>query len=318
MIPGNPSLNACLRSRWFLVGWWWTVIVGFPCFASEVAQADSSKRISVLIVDGYSNHDWERTTRLLKELLDEAKIFDVHVSTAPPSAEAPGWDTWRPEFNRYDVVIQTCNDIRGGPSWPRTVQLALENYVQGGGGLYVFHGANNAFLDWPEYDRMIGLGWRPKERGWALAIHADGSLQRFSPGEGRRTSHAPRQPQTVVRMNGHPIHSGFPLRWRTPDLEIYQYVRGAAENLQIISYAYDAPTQMNWPIEWVVQYGKGRTYGATFGHIGKQDPKDDALRCVGVQTVVIRALQWLAHRKVDWPLPQDFPSETTLRTRPGQ
>jgi hypothetical protein len=43
---------------------------------------------------------------------------------------SPGWEQWRPNFSDYDVVIQTCNDIGGGPSWPREVQIAFENHVR--------------------------------------------------------------------------------------------------------------------------------------------------------------------------------------------
>jgi hypothetical protein len=32
------------------------------------------------------------------------------------------------------------------------------------------------------------------------------------------------------------------------------------------------------------------------------------MRCAGVQTILVRALQWLAGREVTWPVPSDFPS----------
>ena len=31
-------------------------------------------------------------------------------------------------------------------------------YVEGGGGVVAMHAANNAFTEWPEYNRMTGLG----------------------------------------------------------------------------------------------------------------------------------------------------------------
>ena len=40
-----------------------------------------------------------------------------------------------------------------------------EEQIREGGGLVVFHAANNAFLNWPEYNDMIGLGWREKTFG---------------------------------------------------------------------------------------------------------------------------------------------------------
>src|SRR5512138_2862896 len=97
------------------------------------------KPIRVLIVDGFSNHDWRLTTHYIRTILDRAGHFTVDVSTAPPTAASPGWDQWNPRFEDYDVVIQNCNDIDGGPSWPESVRTGLEHFVKGGGGLYVWH-----------------------------------------------------------------------------------------------------------------------------------------------------------------------------------
>ena len=118
--------------------------------------------IRVLIVDGYSNHDWRLTTALIRGILEPAGVFKVDVSTAPAARDAPGWDTWRPKFSDYDVVIQTCNDLGGGPTWPRGVRDDFEAFVRNGGGVYVWHAGNNAFPDWPAYNEMIGLGWRKR------------------------------------------------------------------------------------------------------------------------------------------------------------
>ena len=93
---------------------------------SLLSQLAMSAPIRVLIVDGYSNHDWQLTTALIRGIIEPSKLFEVAVSTAPPTKDAPGWDAWRPKFAEYDVVIQTCNDLNGGPSWPRDVQAAFD------------------------------------------------------------------------------------------------------------------------------------------------------------------------------------------------
>src|SRR5512145_2584240 len=158
MKPRFPSLACCLLP------------VVMPA-ALAITGHTAEPRIRVLIVDGYSNHDWQLTTRLIRGILEPTGLFDVAVSTAPPTKDAPGWDAWRPRFADYDVVIQTYNDLGGGPSWPRPVQEALEAFVRGGGGgVYVWHAGNNAFADWPAYNEMIGLGWRKKDLGSALAV----------------------------------------------------------------------------------------------------------------------------------------------------
>jgi hypothetical protein len=270
--------------------------------------ATGARAIRVLIVDGYSNHDWRLTTALIRGMLEPTGLFAVSVTTAPPTADAPGWAEWRPDFAAYDVIVQTCNDLGGGPRWPRAVEESFERYVRDGGGLYVWHAGNNAFAGWPAYNAMIGLGWRKKDFGWAVAVEPDGSLTRIPPGEGGDTGHGARVDTVVKRRGEHPIHAGLPREWLTPDIEVYYHARGPAENLEVLSYGLDPRTQRMWPLEWTVAYGKGRVYTSTFGHVWKGDTQPARMRCAGVQTVVVRALQWLAARPVDFPVPPDFPT----------
>jgi hypothetical protein len=279
----------------------------FVTFALLAVRAPSAP-IRVLIVDGFSNHDWKLTTALIRGIIEPTGLFVVDVSTSPPTADAPGWDSWRPNFQAYDVVIQNCNDIKGGQQWPRDVQIAFEQYVANGGGVYVWHSANNAFPAWPAYNEMIGLGWRKKDAGWAIAVGDKEQLIRIPAGEGENTSHGARHDTVIHRMGEHPIHAGLPREWLTPDIEVYQYARGPAKNLKVLSYGFDPRTKMNWPLEWVVQYGKGRVYTSTFGHVWTGDTQPVRMRCAGVQTIVVRALQWLARRDVTWPVPKDFPT----------
>jgi len=271
--------------------------------------------VRVLIVDGYSNHDWKLTTELIRGILEPTGLFSVTVSTAPAIKDAPGWDTWRPRFADYDVVIQTCNDLNGGPPWPREVQADFEKFVRAGGGVYVWHAGNNAFANWPAYNEMIGLGWRKKDFGVALSIGANEQIEVIPAGEGRDTGHGNRLDTVVHRLGDHPIHAGLPRAWLTPDIEVYYFARGPARNLTVLSYGFDPVTKLNWPLEWTVTYGQGRVYTSTFGHVWKGDTQPARMRCAGVQTIVVRALQWLARREVTFPVPADFPTADKISVR---
>ncbi len=118
------------------------------------------------------------------------------------------------------------------------------------------------------------------------------------------------------RLADDPIHHGMPNAWKTPTLEIYYYVRGPAQDIRVLSYGYDKHTMMNWPLEWTVRYGRGRIYSSTFGHVWRGDVQPVSLRCAGVQTVLLRTLQWLAKRPVTVPVPADFPTERATSIRP--
>lgn len=285
---------------------------GLLPFAMHAAAA---KPIRVLILDGYSNHDWKLTTALIRGILEPTGLFAVTVATAPATSTDPGWKKWRPQFSDYDVVIQTCNDLNGGPAWPEEVQRAFEQFVRSGGGVYVWHSGNNAFASWPAYNEMIGLGWRKKDFGEAIEVDAHEKLIRIPANEGRDTGHGARVDTVVRRLGDHPIHAGLPRQWKTPDIEIYYYARGPARNLEVLSYGFDPVTQMNWPLEWTVSYGEGRVYTSTFGHVWRGDTQPDRMRCAGLQTVVVRALQWLARREVTTAVPTDFPTADKVSIR---
>ena len=101
-----------------------------------------------------------------------------------------------------------------------------------------------------------------------------------------------------------------------PDIEVYTHARGPAEELTVLSYGRHIASDTYWPLEWVVDHGQGRIYSSSFGHIWKTDNGlPDRVRCVGFQTSLIRATEWLATGAVSYPVPDDFPSEDAVRLR---
>ena len=279
-----------------------------PCSYSEKSSVAGEEPIKLLIVDGFSNHDWQHTTRCLLAILGKTEIFDLSVSTFPVGGAPEEIAAWDPRFSDYDVVIQTCNDLRGGPQWPRSVEETLEAFVRKGGGLYVYHAGNNAFPHWKVYNQLIGLGWRDKDFGWALRVDENENVIRIPAGEGQDTGHGQRYDATLIRMGDHPIHEGFPRQWIAADIEVYRYARGPAENLTVLSYSKDRDVNLFFPIEWVVDYGKGKVYNSTLGHVWKNQNEPEGIRCAGFQTLIPRVLQWLAGREVDTSIPDDFPA----------
>ncbi|MDR3712728.1 MAG: ThuA domain-containing protein [Puia sp.] len=331
----------------------------YPGFQPSFRPGPGHRRphppIKVLIVDGFSNHNWQRTTRMIREILERSGLFRVDVSTAPPTPAGIGdrradsaWAAWRPRFSDYDVVIQNTNNIQDTLlRWPRPVEAALEKYVRGGGGLYILHSANNAFPHWKEYDRMIGLGWRSRETGYALEIDdgtaedgtaKDGTVKngidsgegsvatgngrrarpgilRIPPGKGEGTNHGDRTDATIRILHRHPLNQGFPDEWKTANMEIYRYARGPAKRLEVLSYAYDSASRINWPVEWIVKYGRGHVYNSSMGHLWKDQTFPISYKSVDFQTIVVRVTEWLGKGKVTAPVPVDFPTRASISTR---
>ncbi|WP_158858471.1 ThuA domain-containing protein [Lunatibacter salilacus] len=293
------------------------ILLFFFLFSTKI-QAQKNESISVLIVDGFSNHDWKQTTAVTKWILEESDLFKVDISTVP--ADSAARMAWLPSFDNYDVIIQNTNNIQNKKiKWPLEAEKALEGYVKNGGGLYILHSANNAFSHWKEYDEMIGLGWRSQDVGTSLEIDTSGNILRYGPGEGKGTGHGERFNALVQILNRHPINEGYPEAWQTVNTEVYYFPRGDAKKLEVLSYAYDSTsTQKMWPVEWVVEYGKGKVYNSSLGHLWEGETYPPAYQCAGYQTTVVRVAEWLATGRVTFPVPSDFPTASTPSLRANE
>jgi type 1 glutamine amidotransferase len=195
------------------------------------------------------------------------------------------------------------------------VEKALEDYVSDGGGLVIYHSANNAFANWPAYNEMIGLGWRDKDFGPGLIVGPDEKVIIIPKGEGRGPGHGPEHDFQVTVLNPeHPITKGLPKKWMHPHEQLTHGQHGPAKNMTVLSCAHSKDTGDNEVMDWVIPYGKGRVYVTMLGHLWKDKP-DTAMRCIGFQTMLIRGCQWAATGNVSYPLPEDFPTATQMRLR---
>lgn len=294
------------------------IAFGLCLYMSGSLSAQIRPTHKALIVDGFSNHDWKQTTEVIKWILEGSGKFKVEVSTIP--SDSIERQKWNPDFEPYAVVIQNTNNIQNLKlNWPEAAKKSLEAYVKKGGGLYILHSANNAFPDWKEYDKMIGLGWRSADSGIALEVNDQKQLIKHPKGEGKGTSHGDRFDALIQILNPHPINEGYPASWKTVNTEVYSYPRGTAENLTVLSYAFDSTdTKKTWPVEWIIKYGKGDVYNSSMGHLWRGETYPPAYRCAGFQTTVIRAAEWLASGKVTYPVPDDFPTNENASLRPEQ
>ncbi|WP_373650492.1 ThuA domain-containing protein [Schlesneria sp. DSM 10557] len=271
-----------------------------------VTPLNADDKVRALIVDGQNNHDWRTTTPLLQACLEATGRFQVDVATAPPQGKpAAEWDAFRPQFDQYQVVISNYN----GQSWPQPVQKSLEEFVAKGGGLVIVHAANNAFSDWPEYNKMIGLGWRGAEFGSRVTVGKDGKTLILPKGEGPGAGHGSQHDYTIVtRDRQHPVMLGIPAEWMHVKDELYHGQRGPAANMHILATAFSAGstngTEEHEPLIWWIPYGKGKVFTTLLGH------GDYSMKCVGFQTTFGRGAEWVATGKVTIPVPKNFPTAT--------
>ena len=183
----------------------------------------------------------------------------------------------------------------------------MEQYVGNGGGLVIVHAANNAFPDWAEFNKMIGLGWRGANFGDRVTFSADGKVVRTAKNEGPGAGHGRQHEFSVMtRDREHPVMKGLPAEWMHTADELYHGQRGPALDMQIISTAFSdkktGGTDAHEPMIWWIPYGKGKVFTTVMGHA------ELSMQCVGFQTVVDRGCEWVATGKVTSLVPSNFPN----------
>ena len=322
---------------------------------SIFSQSNDSK-MKALIIDGENNHGaWPKTTMMIRDYLLETGLFSVDIERKAytwqgphndasigkekrmklideyplPSGkkttmvEEPNMDpNFRPDFSKYDVVISHLG--WKATSWPEDVQKNLENFVSQGGGLVAVHAANNSFGDWEAYNQMIGIG------GWGGRSTASGPYVYFDdqgkmvkdPSEGPCGSHgAQREFLITLRDISHPITKGMPSEWMHAKDELYDRLRGPAENVKVLATAYsdvegnsppwndDKGTGRHEPMMLTIDYGKGRVFHQVIGHT------DYSMECVGFIVTLQRGVEWAATGKVTQPIPDDFPTKDRVSSR---
>ena len=212
----------------------------------------------------------------------------------------------------------TMSSSRTTPAtdWPKETQEALVNYMNNGGGLVIFHAADNAFPKWSEWNEMIAIG------GWGGRNEKSGPMVRYrdgkvvldnSPGVGG--SHGPQHEyQVMARDRFHPIMAGLPDKWMHANDELYSTLRGPAKNMTILATAYADPAQKgtgeNEPALFTVRYGKGRIFHTVLGHAAQQ------MRSVGFIVTYQRGTEWAATGRVTQvDVPEDMSTADKVSLR---
>ena len=314
------------------------LIMALAALAGRSGADDPPKKLCALIIDGQSqgDHDGDSTTRELRAALEKSGRFKVEVVSIPPlpaplPKEPPRgapqemvnlygklktsrerlvtmhrkiMEGFRPDLDQIDVLI----DNYDGDPWPETFRRSVVEHARDGKvGLVVVHAANHSFADWPEFNRMIGLGCRSDPKaGPALKVADDGKITMVPAGQGKGATEDLKRPTTIaVRDPEHPITRGMPARWRHAPDEVFHTLRGPAEGLHLLaSYRAEGASGDHEPAAWTVDYGRGRVFVTPLGHDA------EGQRCPGFASLFCRGAEWAATGRVTLDLPEDFPKAT--------
>ena len=185
-----------------------------------------------------------------------------------------------------------------------------------GGGVVVYHAADNAFPDWPEYNEIIGLGgWGRRNEKSGPYVHVVNGQVVYDDSPGRGGSHGSQHEFLVQAINPeHPILRGLPEKWLQAKDELYSELRGPAKNLEVLAFAHADTsyrgTGRNEPVLMTITYGKGRVFHTVLGHAGTDSRDYPAMESAGFIVTLQRGAEWAATGKVTRKVPAAFPTET--------
>jgi len=286
----------------------WTSACEQPIYG--FSSAGTREKIKVLLLSGQNNHDWQRTTPLMEQILLESGRFEVTVSYSPAAgADRGAWANWQPAFDQYDCILSDYN----GEMWPEAVRERFLKYMDEGGRLVIQHAANNPFNGWQEYEAMTGLLWRGANEGTRVYIDGAGEVVRQPPGEGVGAGHGGLHDWPVTaRQPDHPIFRDLPTTWLQAHDELYHGQRGPAENMEILASAYSSVesggTGQHELMVWWIPFGRGKAISVMPGHLWPGQADTRAFRSVGFRTLLQRATEWVASEQVSIPVPDNFPT----------
>ena len=300
--------------------------------------ASAAEKLKALIVDGQNNHAvWPKSTIMMKQYLEDTGLFEVDIERTRFISNYEREESWleyagtgkwegtkkpkpdprfNPDFSDYDLVVS--NFGYGAAAWPERTKRNLEKYMANGGGLSIVHAADNSWGDWPEFNKMIGLGgWggRTKEHGPYIYYNAEGEIVHDHDSDGKCGKHGPQSEFLItMRVKDHPITKGLPDFWLHSKDECYSMLRGPGENMTILATAADTGALKragrNEPMLMTIDYGKGRVFHTTLGH------DTEAFEGVGFITTFSRGSEWAASGQVTQEIPKDFPGKDEAEGRP--
>jgi type 1 glutamine amidotransferase len=268
-----------------------------------------------LIITGQNNHNWKASSPVLKQILDETGLFSTEIMTTPD--KGGDMKTFDPDFSKYKLVVIDYN----GDSWSEKTNMAFVDYVKNGGGVVIYHAADNSFPNWKEFNEMIGLGgWGDRNQKNGPYVYYKNNQLIVDTTAGIAGTHGKRREYIVrTRITDHPITKGLPVRWLHGNDELYSLLRGPAKNMQILATAFadsaaGGGTMRDEPMLFTITYGKGRIFHTTMGHA--DEGGGPSMHCAGFITTLQRGAEWAVTGNVTQKIPWDFPSAAGVVLRP--
>ncbi len=283
------------------------------CFLTCAAFA--LEPIKTLIITGQNNHNWKVSHIAIQQILENSGLFEVDFAISPAKGE--DMSDFVIDFSPYRLVVLDYN----GDSWCKETNRRFLEYLRKGGGVVIYHAADNAFPAWPAFNQICALGgWENRDENSGPYVYWKDNQLIKDYSEGVGGSHG-RQHEYVLNAHHtqHPVVKGLPEHWRHAQDELYDRMRGPGNIKDLIYSAYSdkntGGSGREEPLVFTVDYGKARIFHVMLGHAGETLENNPAMQCTGFQVLLLRGSEWAATGEVTQPVPADFPTEETISLR---
>jgi len=225
------------------------------CAIVDRPAEDDTKKVLIVTGIDHPGHKWKLTAPVLAEAIAADKRLKVTVT------EKPG-DLAGDDLNDYDVIVLHFMNWEQPDPGPKAREN-LAKAIRGGRGLVLVHFACGALQDWPEFVKLAGRVWDPKLR-----------------------PHDPYGRFTVrIIDHEHPVTAGLG-DFETVD-ELYTCLAGKTP-IRVLATARSKVDGKDYPMAFVLNYGKGRVFHSPLGHDVRALANPDVAR------LFRRACAWVA------------------------
>jgi type 1 glutamine amidotransferase len=228
--------------------------------------------VRALLITGQNNHNWQYTSRVHKDTLEETGRFVVSITDGAPTALKD------PNFlKQFSVLVLDYN----GPRWGEPAETNFLRAVESGTGVVIIHASNNAFVGWTEYEKLCGLMWITGQ-----------------------TAHGDFHPFDVKYVDkDNPIVRGLPGMTAHPDELYHNLINTQKVKIDVLAEAYSSPehkgTGKNEPMALALNYGKGRIFHTPLGHVWTgNDNQKASISDPQFKLLLARGTEWAATGKV--------------------
>jgi len=202
-------------------------------YSKDTTEKDQPKKVLIVTGIDHPGHKWKLTAPVLAQAIAEDKRLDVTLTEKPS-------DLANDELGNYDVIVLHFMDWEVPDPGP-AARANLKRVVRSGKGLVLVHFACGAFQQWPEFVELAGRVWDPKLRG-----------------------HDPHGKFTVKITDAqHPVMKGIG-EFETVD-ELYTCLTGQTP-IKVLATARSKVDGKDYPMAFVLDYGKGRVFHSVLGH----------------------------------------------------